>query len=101
MELPEAERFELVCVNPTFIQGPGFTEHIGAGFTSAEFIADFLTGKKVVERRKMALVDVRACAQAHLNAIKFPEARNQRFMLINGMYSFKEMSDALAAEFVP
>jgi nucleoside-diphosphate-sugar epimerase len=52
-----------------------------------------------IKRQKQCFVDVRSVALAHLNAIKIPEAANQRFMLINGDYWMKDFMIALSKEF--
>ena len=48
---------------------------------------------------RFPIVDVRDVAQAHLQAIKVPEARNQRFLLIEGTHTFKQLSETLKAHF--
>ena len=45
------------------------------------------------------LVDVRDVAQAHLQAVKVPEARNQRFILTENTYSFKMLSEHLKSHY--
>ena len=42
-----------------------------------------------------ALVDVRECAVAHLQGIKVPEAKNQRFILSSDSLWFKDIAQAL------
>lgn len=45
------------------------------------------------------IVDVRDVAFAHLQALKVPEARNQRFVLNNQSLWFKEIAEILKAEY--
>jgi len=47
----------------------------------------------------MTLVDVREVALAHLQAIKVPEARNKRFILVNTSLWFTEIARPLFDEF--
>ena len=44
-------------------------------------------------------MDVREVAFAHLQALKVPEARNQRFILASESLWFKEVADAIKARF--
>jgi nucleoside-diphosphate-sugar epimerase len=79
--LPENERFEIVTICPGLAMGPSF---VRAGFTSGEIVSNFLEGKyPSVPRVMVALVDVREVAEAHLQAMKRPEAANKRFLLVN------------------
>jgi len=48
---------------------------------------------------KMGIVDVREVAQAHLNAIKIDEAKNQRFILTNRTVWMSEFAKWLHDEF--
>lgn len=41
------------------------------------------------------IVDVRDVAEAHLQAIKVEAARNQRFLLANKTFTFKELAEML------
>ena len=61
--------------------GPSF---VGAGFTSGEIVSKFMEGEYPgVPKVMFSLVDVRECAEAHLQALKRPEAANKRFVLVN------------------
>lgn len=96
--LPPSEQFELVTINPALVFGPAL---IGAtGFSSGELIKTVmegaLPGMPIIQ---VPLVDVRECAQAHLNAVKVAEARNQRFILCNRSVWFREIGQALHNEF--
>jgi len=71
--------FEIATINPSLIMGPAF---VGAGFSSGEIISSILLGKYPrLPRVGFGLVDVRDVAQAHLEALKRPEAANKRFIL--------------------
>lgn len=43
----------------------------------------------------MGAVDVRNVAQAHLQAIKVPEAAGKRFLLVEGSYWFREIGEIM------
>lgn len=45
------------------------------------------------------MVSVKTLAEAHLKAITVPEAANERFLILNGTYSVKQIADSLSAEF--
>jgi dihydroflavonol-4-reductase len=61
--------------------GPSF---IGPGFSSGEAISIIMNSVYPgVPKIMMPTVDVRETAQAHLEALKRPEAANQRFILSN------------------
>ena len=78
--LPEAERFELVVINPSLIQGPS----LGAGTDSEceNFIKGIVTGSfPEIPRQSISFVDVRDVASAHLQALKVDEAKNRRFIV--------------------
>ena len=47
----------------------------------------------------MALVDVRDCAQAHLQALKVKEAAGKRFMLVENTYKMDELAGVLHGEY--
>jgi nucleoside-diphosphate-sugar epimerase len=48
---------------------------------------------------RFPIVDVRDVALAHLQAVKVPEARNKRFILVNKTVRFKELTEHLKAHF--
>lgn len=73
-KLPEDEKFELVTINPSLILGPTF---VTADFTSGVIIEKIMSGKLPgVPKIMIPVVDVRECALAHLNGLKFEEAKN-------------------------
>ena len=73
---------ELTTVNPGLIVGPTFVNtDFASGKIAKMFLNDeFIGGVPVI---KMALVDVRDVAQAHVNCIGSDEAQGQRFLLVN------------------
>jgi dihydroflavonol-4-reductase len=54
---------ELVCVNPSSVQGPGRTRG------TAKILLDYLNGRlRVVVDARMSLVDIEDCVEAHVRA---------------------------------
>ena len=47
------------------------------------------------------MVDVRDCAQAHLLALKVPEAANKRFLCTNDSIWFKDLAKPVSDRFCP
>jgi len=77
--LPEAERFELVVINPGFVVGPSLRLEPS---TSIDFCKYALEGKMpAIPHNIFPTVDVRDVAVAHLRAIKLTEAAGHRFVL--------------------
>ena len=54
-----------------------------------------------VPYRAVPFVDVRDLAQAHLQAMKRPEAANKRFIASNETVWYKDLIGAVAEKFVP
>ena len=64
-------------------------------FTSGDVIKNLVSGKLCcLPDISVPCVDVRDTAIAHLNAIKVPEARNHRFLLVQDSYSMIELGIA-------
>ena len=97
--LPIEEQFEIATINPGFIVGPSF---IGPGFSSGEAISIIMNSVYPgVPKIMMPTVDVRETAQAHLEALRRPEAANQRFILSNETIWFQRVAQVLQEEFQP
>jgi len=96
--LPEAERFDIVTLNPALIMGPA---NQTLDFASGGIIRYMMASSGPVGRMKMGMVDVRDVAKAHLLAIKVDAAKNRRFLLVSRAAWHKEMAECLAAEFNP
>ena len=72
--LPEDEKFELVTICPGFVLGPILC---GPGFASGRAIEAVVNGEYPgLPRVSFPVVDVREIAQAHLQAVRVPEAKN-------------------------
>lgn len=83
--LPEKERFEFVTLCPTLLVGKFL--YRGQTNTAHEIIRDFFLGVIPPIQSKLSWVCVEDVARAHLQALKVPEAANQRFIL-NGLSIF-------------
>jgi nucleoside-diphosphate-sugar epimerase len=76
--IPEAERFELVCINPVFILGPALVPPE----SSTLAVKHLMEGKfPFLPKVMLVIVDIRECAMAHLKALIISEAKNKRFIL--------------------
>ncbi len=97
--LPDEEKFEVVTINPGLILGPAF---VGAGFNTGELVSNIMESKYPgVPKVMIPLVGVTEVAEAHLQALKRPEAANKRFALVNDSVWFQQVVTALANEFHP
>lgn len=87
--LPEAERFDIIALNPALIMGPANNT---VEFASGGIIRDLMASSGQVGRTKMGFVDVRDVAKAHLLAIKNDAAKNRRFILVSRCCWRREMA---------
>lgn len=95
--LPEDKRFEIVTINPCFVMGPTL---IPGGFVASGWVESFFNGsKKVVDTHGLGIVDVRDVSKMHLEAIRNPNAANQRFIAYSEKVYPKQAVDWLAEEF--
>jgi len=88
-DLPEDEKFDLVTILPGIVAGqtyvPGAVSSLGP-------FEQMMTGKiSSLPEVGIPIVDVKDTAIAHLNAIKYDEARNQRFILVEKNYRAYEV----------
>ncbi|NOR87960.1 MAG: NAD-dependent epimerase/dehydratase family protein [Bacteroidales bacterium] len=92
------DRWDLVCINPTFVLGPG----INPRSTSESFnlIKQMGDGsmKMGAPGLDMGVVDVRDIATAHINAGFFPEAKGRHIVSATHK-SFLQMAQILQAKF--
>lgn len=83
--LPEAERFSLVTMSPTFVLGPVLTK--AHGRSSPGVIRDLLTGKfPLVPNFHWGIVDVRDVALGHVLALEMPEAEGRHILNEQGAW---------------
>ena len=95
--LSTGEDLELVVCIPGLVQGPAL---IQSEFSSSNYMKTMMLGLlPAYPRISFPIVDVRDVAQAHLLAIKVPEAANKRIILIEGTYRWKDLSDTLRGHF--
>jgi nucleoside-diphosphate-sugar epimerase len=96
-QLPEDERFDLVVMNPGFVQGPVLTR--GHCKSSPSFVRGLMMrSQPACPRLYFSLVDVRDVALAHVEAFERPEAKG-RYVLTNGGLWMREMAQILALQF--
>lgn len=95
--LPEAERFELVTILPSFILGPPLRSESS---TSIDFCKNVVSGAmKEIPLRGMPIVDVRDCAMSHLLAVKVAAAAGQRFISSNESSWFRDLVKPIRERF--
>lgn len=98
--LGEDERFELVVLNPGYVQGPLLSA--SSGVASMATCIGLLTGKiAVTVGVSLPIVDVRDVVAAHIAALEKPEAAGNRYALVTGNITLKEIARMLADEFKP
>lgn len=78
--LPEADRFDIVVLNPALILGPAFQT---LDFWSGDSIRKLMTSGQPVPRTRFGMVDIRDVAQAHMTALENAQAANKRFILVS------------------
>lgn len=98
--LEEDKRFELVVVNPGYVQGPLLSAASGAA--SMDTCIGLLTGKfPVTVGVNLPLVDVRDVVKAHIAALEKSEAAGNRYALVSGNITLKQMAQMMIEEFKP
>jgi len=96
-ELPEAQRFELVAVNPGWVLGPLGTT---SARTSVEAVRRLLIRDiPASPRLAMAIVDVRDLAAGHRLAMETPSAAGNRYIMAGDEIWMPDLAGILAAEF--
>jgi dihydroflavonol-4-reductase len=95
--LDEAERFELVAINPTFVLGPLYVrDHIRS---SPSIVRDLLRGKfPLIPNFHFGFVDVREVAFAHAEALRRENASGRHILDSRGVW-LREMAAILRAAF--
>ena len=96
-KLPEEERFDLVVMNPGFVQGPVLAR--AHRKSSPAFVRGLMMrSQPACPRIHFSLVDVRDVALAHVNAFERAEAKG-RYLLVKGGLWMREMAKILAPKF--
>ena len=98
--LEEGKQFELVVVNPGYVQGPFLSK--ASGQSSAQFCVQLLGNKLIgIPNTSFGIVDVRDVAAAHIAAVEKPEAAGNRYILVGGSLHFQEIAQIISQEFTP
>ena len=99
-KLDESKRFELVVVNPAYVQGPLLSASSGEG--SQEFCLRLLNNSlPALPDFSFAVVDVCDVAAAHIAAMENSSANGKRHILSNRSVHLKEFSEIIGNEFRP
>ena len=91
--LPETDRFDLVVIIPGLIQGPAIFPN--DDYSAANIKRIMMGLMPALPDVRFPVVDVRDVVFAHVQGAKVPDAKNQRFILINDTYKIAEMSAIL------
>lgn len=100
----EKPNFTITTYCPPLVLGPivHYLNSLSAVNTSNARVRDLIQGKYKDELPGSGVyiwVDVRDLALAHVKGIELPEAQNQRFLIVAGHYSNKQISDAIASSY--
>ena len=99
-KLDEDKRFELVVVNPGYVQGPLLSRATGQG--SKEFTLMYFDGSmSAIANIFSPLVDVRDVVAAHIAALEKPEAAGNRYVLVADTLNMREVARIISEEFKP
>ena len=98
--LDESKRFELVVVNPAYVQGPLLSASSGEG---SKEVCERIVGGKIpaIPDSSFSIVDVRDVAAAHIAAMEKSEAAGNRYILSNKLLHFREFAEIIRNEFGP
>lgn len=98
-ELPDDQKFELAVINPVFVLGPPLMEshkHSTSVSTMMQIINRTYPG---VPKMSFPICDVRDVAKAHVQALKLPEAANNRHIISTDSFWMKDVAMAASKEF--
>ena len=99
-ELDESKRFELVVVNPVYVQGPLLSA--SSGEVSQEFCLRLLNNSMpALPDFSVSVIDVRDVAAAHIAAMENSSANGNRYILSNRIVHLREYSQIIGNEFRP
>lgn len=99
----EKPNFDLVTINPPLVLGPivHYLNSLEALNTSNEKFRNFIEGKSkagVADTINPLWIDVRDCAEAHVNAVE-KDFSNKRVFFTAGKAADREIADAIRDEF--
>ena len=97
-ELEEEKRFELVVLNPGYIQGPLLSRASGEGTV---LVCSDLLNNKMFPNICFGVIDVRDVAAAHIAAMEKPEAVGNRYILVCETLIMKDLAQMVSQEFKP
>ncbi len=97
-KLEESKKFELVVVNPGYIQGPLLSKASGGGTASVP-ITLLERQMPAVPNVSMPIIDVRDVVAGEIAAMFTPSAAGKRFILVGGTITLKEFAIIVSNEF--
>ena len=99
-QLEESKRYELVVVNPAYVQGPLLSANSGEG---SKEMCERILGNKMpaLPDISFSVVDVRDVAAAHVAAMEKSEAAGNRYILSNKLVHMRESAQIIGTEFRP
>ena len=98
--LEEGKRFELVVMNPGYVQGPLLSLASGQG--TLALCQGLLTSKPPgLPDLSFPMVDVRDVVTAQIAAMEKPEAAGNRYALVTDTIHMKKVAEIVANEFKP
>jgi nucleoside-diphosphate-sugar epimerase len=80
-------------MGPSLASGDALSEGFAKGIVEGT--------TKSLTKKAMGFVDVRDCADAHLQGVKVAEAANKRFLLAGESLWFREAAEIIKAEYGP
>ncbi|KAK9249216.1 hypothetical protein V1506DRAFT_527370 [Lipomyces tetrasporus] len=98
----EKPNFTITTINPPLVWGPMIHDVTPETVnTSNASVWALVNGSQatIPATPVPAWVDVRNVAEAHVNALETPAAENQRYFIVAGKYSYKEVSDIVLKNF--
>ena len=99
-ELDEDKKFELVVVNPGYVQGP-LLSPVGGDGTKALPVSLLNASLPALPDLWFPMVDVRDVAAAQIAAMEKPEAAGNRYALVSSTSGMREIGRIVAEEFKP
>ena len=97
--LPEAERFEIVTILPSYIMGPTLRKDM---FASGDWVRKLMVGETTeISSDSQAICDVRDTAFAHFKATIVPDAANKRFIIAHSSPKYAEYAQPLIDKYAP
>ena len=97
-ELEEEKQFELVVLNPGYIQGPLLSRASGEG---TALMCSQVLNNKMLPNISFGVIDVRDVAAAHIAAMEKPEAAGNRYILVSEIAAAKDFVQVISQEFTP